>query len=102
MKMGKPKKMKTKGKRRKPEQIIRLLRKAEADISSGFTVEDICRDLDIAVSTFHLWRKKYGDMAPGETKKLKDLEQENARLKKMVAEQALDIEMLKELSKGNF
>lgn len=94
--------MKIKGKRRKPEQIIRLLRKAEADISSGSTIEEICRELDIAVSTLHHWRKKYGNMAPGEAKKLKRLEQENARLKKMVAEQALDIEMLKELAEGNF
>ena len=90
------------GKRRKPEQIIRDLRKAEADIASGFTVQDVCRDLNIALSTFHHWRKKYGNMEPGEAKRLKALEDENARLKKMVAEQALDIAMLKEISKGNF
>jgi transposase-like protein len=100
--MGKPKKMKINGKRRSPEQIIRDLRKAEADIASGFTVQDVCRDLNVAVSTLHHWRKKYGGMAPGEAKRLKSLEDENARLKKMVAEQALDIEMLKELSRGNF
>lgn len=90
------------GKRRAPEQIIRDLRKAEADIASGFTVQDVCRDLNIAVSTYHHWRKKYGNMEPGDAKKLKDLEDENNRLKKMVAEQALDIAMLKELAKGNF
>lgn len=94
--------MKMNGKRRKPEQIIRDLRKAEADIASGFTVQDVCRDLNIALSTFHHWRKKYGNMEPGEAKRLKALEDENARLKKMVAEQALDIAMLKEISKGNF
>lgn len=94
--------MKTVGKRRKPEQIIRLLRKAEADIDAGFSVEDVCRDLDIAVSTLHRWRKQFGGMAPDDAKRLKKLEDENARLKKMVAEQALDISMLKELSKGNF
>lgn len=94
--------MKTYAKRRKPEQIIRDLRKAETDIGAGFSVQDVCRDLDISVSTFHHWRKKYGNMGPGEAKRLKSLEDENARLKKMVAEQALDIEMLKELSKGNF
>lgn len=94
--------MKTNGKRRKPEQIIRDLRKAEADIATGFSVQDVCRELNIAVSTFHHWRKKYGSMEPGEAKRLKALEDENARLKKMVAEQALDIAMLKELSKGNF
>ena len=100
--MGKPKKMKTIGKRRKPEQIVRLLKKAEADIGSGAKVEDVCRELEIAVSTFHHWRKKYGNMAPGDAKKLKALEDENSRLKRMVAEQALDIQMLKVLSEGNF
>lgn len=94
--------MKINGKRRKPEQIIRDLRKAEADIAAGFSIQDVCRDLNIAVSTFHHWRKKYGNMEPGEAKRLKALEDENARLKKMVAEQALDIAMLKELAKGNF
>ena len=100
--MGKPKKMKTNGKRRKPEQIVKLLMKAEADIASGFTVEDVCRDIGIAVSTFHLWRRKYGNMAPSDAKKLRKLEDENARLKKMVAEQALDIAVLKDLAEGNF
>jgi transposase-like protein len=100
--MGKPKKMKTNGKRRKPEQIIRLLRKAEADIAGGFTVEDVCRDIGVAVSTFHLWRKKYGNLAPSDAKRLKKLEEENARLKKMVAEMALDNAMLKDLAEGNF
>ncbi len=90
------------GKRRKPEQIIRDLRKAEADIAAGFTIQDVCRDMNIAVSTFHHWRKKYGNMAPSDAKRLKQLEEENARLKKMVAEQALDIVMLKDLAEGNF
>jgi putative transposase len=100
--MGKPKKMKMIGKRRTPEQIVRLLKTAEAQLGSGATVEDVCRELEIAVSTFHHWRKKYGNMEPGDAKRLKALEDENSRLKKMVAEQALDIEMLKVLSKGNF
>ena len=100
--MGKPKKMKTNGKRRKPEQIIRLLRKAEADIATGFTAEDVCRDIGIAVSTLHHWRRKYGNMAPSDAKRLKGLEDENARLKKMVAEQALDIAILKDVAEGNF
>ena len=99
--MGKKKKMKTNGKRRKPEQIVRLLRKAEADIDAGFSVEDVCRDLDIAVSTLHRWRKQYGGMTPDDAKRLRSLEDENARLKKMVAEQALDMEILKEAAKGN-
>jgi len=100
--MGKPKKMKTNGKRRKPEQIVKLLMKAETDIASGFTVEDVCRDIGIAVSTFHLWRRKYQNMAPSDAKKLRKLEDENARLKKMVAELSLDNAMLKDLAEGNF
>lgn len=102
--MGRKKKknMKVNGKRRKPEQIVRLLQKAEADINTGFTVEDVCRELDISAATFHRWRKRYGAMTPDEAKRLKELEDENARLKKMVAEMALDNAMLKELSKGNF
>ena len=85
-----------------PEQIIRDLRKAEADIASGFTIQDVCRDLNIAVSTFHQWKRKYGGMSSNDAKKLKKLEEENARLKKMVAEQALDIAMLKDIAEGNF
>ena len=94
--------MKTLGKRRTPEQIVRLLRTAEAKIGAGGNIEDVCRELEVAVSTFHHWRKKYRDMEPGDAKRLKVLEDENSRLKRMVAEQALDIQMLKVLSKGNF
>lgn len=100
--MGKAKKMVKNGKRRSPEQIIRDLNTAETNLAAGLTIGDVCRDLDITPSTFHHWRKKYGNMAPGEAKRLKSLEDENARLKKMVAEQALDIAMLKEIAKGNF
>lgn len=94
--------MKTNGKRRKPEQVVRTLLKAEADIASGFTIEDVCRDIGVAVSTFHLWRKKYGNMAPSDAKRLKQLEEENTRLKRMVADMALDNAMLKDLAEGNF
>lgn len=94
--------MKTYGKRRSPEQIIRLLRQAEEKMAGGLALQDVCRELEVAVSTFHRWQKKYGDMSPGDAKRLKALEEENARLKKMVGEQALDIAMLKELAKGNF
>ena len=94
--------MKTKGKRRTPEQIIRILRKAEENLAGGFTLQDICRDLNVSVSTYHRWQKKYDDMSPGDAKKLKSLEEENTRLKKMIGEMALDNAMLKELAEGNF
>ncbi len=89
-------------KRHSPEQIIRKLRQAEADLAAGLTVGQICQKLEIAEQTFHRWRNQYGGMKAEEAKRLKELEQENARLKRLVAEQALDIQILKEVAEGNF
>lgn len=85
-----------------PEQIVRKLRDAEAKLSNGNSVPEVARDLGISEVTSHRWRKKYGGMNPQEAKRLKELEKENARLKKLVAEQALDIDLLKEVNRGNF
>ena len=63
---------------------------------------DIARELGVSEATFHRWRNRYGRMNPAETKRLKELEKENARLKKLVADQALDIQILKEASRKNF
>jgi putative transposase len=90
------------GKGYSPEQIVRKLRQAEGKIASGSTVPEVARELGISEATFHRWRKKYGTMNSSEAKRLKELEKENARLKKLVAEQALDIDLLKEVSRGNF
>lgn len=90
------------GKGYSPEQIIRKLREAEDRIAGGVKVPEVARELGISEATFHRWRKQYGGMSPQEAKRLKDLEKENARLKKLVADQALDIDMLKEVNKGNF
>jgi putative transposase len=90
------------GKRHSPEQIVRMLRQAEARLAAGATVPDAARELGISEATFHRWRNQYGAMSPSEAKRLKELEKENARLKKLVAEQALDIDILKEVSRGNF
>jgi putative transposase len=90
------------GKGYSPEQIVRYLREAEGKLANGSTVPEVARELGVSEATFHRWRKQYGGMSPQEAKRLKELEKENARLKKMVAEQALDIDMLKELNKGNF
>jgi transposase-like protein len=90
------------GKSYSPEQIVRKLRDAEAKLAGGSTVPEVARELGISEATFHRWRKQYGGMSPQEAKRLKELEKENARLKKMVADQALDIDILKEVSKGNF
>jgi putative transposase len=89
-------------KRHTPEQIVRKLREAEAKLATGASVPQVARDLGISEATYHRWRNRYGGMNPSETKRLKDLEKENIRLKKLVAEQALDIDLLKEVNRGNF
>ena len=88
--------------RHTPEQIIRMLRQAEAKLSAGSTIPEIARELGISEATFHRWKTRYGGMNPQEAKRLKELEKENARLKKLLAEKVLDIDMLKEVSQGNF
>jgi len=88
-------------KRYSPEQIITKLREAEVLSSQGMTVPLICRQIGISPQTYYRWRREYGGMEVDQAKKLKELERENARLKKLVAEQALDIEILKEASRGN-
>jgi transposase-like protein len=85
-----------------PEQIIKKLREAEVLQSKGATVEQICRKLAVSDVTYYRWRKEYGGMQVEQARRLKDLEQENARLKKIVAELSLDNSILKEVAKGNF
>ena len=89
-------------KRFKPEQIIHMLREAEIKLASGSTVGEVCRSLGITEQTYYRWRKSYGGMQVSPAKKLKALEQENARLKKLVADQALDKAILEEALKGNY
>ncbi len=90
------------GKGYSPEQIVRKLRQAEGELATGSTIPEVARELGISEATFHRWKKQYGGMSQQEAKRLKELEKENARLKKMVAEQALDIDILKEVNRGNF
>jgi putative transposase len=89
------------GKGHSPEQIVRKLRQAEARLSVGATVPEVARELGISEATFHRWKNLYGGMSSSEAKRLKELEKENARLKKLVAEQALNIDILKEMSRKN-
>jgi putative transposase len=84
------------------EQIVRMLREAETKLAAGSSIAETARDLGISEATFHRWRNRYGGMSSQETKRLKDLEKENARLKKLLAEKELDIDMLKEVNRGNF
>jgi putative transposase len=85
-----------------PEQIIRRLRDADARLASGATVPDVCKALGISEATYYRWKREYGGMQVDQLKRLKELEKENARLKRLVAEQALDNQMLKEIAEGNF
>ena len=89
-------------KRHSPEQIIAKLREIDAGLGGGASVEDVARQHGVSPATIGRWRTTYGGAKGPEVKRLKELEQENARLKALVAEQALDIRMLKELAKGNF
>jgi putative transposase len=90
------------GKRHTPEQIIGMLRQAEIELGSGSSIGAVCQKLAVSEQTYYRWRSQYGGMKADEMKRLKELEAENARLKKLVAEQALDILMLKETARGNF
>ena len=89
-------------KRHTPEQIVRMLRQAEAKLAAGSSVPQTTRELGISEATFHRWKARYGTISSQEAKGLKELESENARLKKLLAEKELDIDMLKEVSRGNF
>ena len=89
-------------KRYSAEQIIGHLRQAEILISEGKTIGEAARQLSISEQTYYRWRKEYGGLRLNQAKRLKSLEKENARLKKLVAELSLDNQILKEVSSGNF
>jgi transposase-like protein len=93
---------KLKNRKHTPEQIIRKLAQGEKLLGEGQSIEEVSRHLEITESTWHRWRNQYGGMKADDAKKLKELEKENQRLKRIVADQALDIDMLKDLNRGNF
>jgi putative transposase len=84
-----------------PEQIVKLLREVEAGQAQGRSVEEMCRTLGIADSSYHRWKNQYGGMKTDEVRRLKELERENDRLKQIVAELSLDNKILKEAARGN-
>jgi putative transposase len=86
----------------KPEQVIGKLREAEVLLSQGLTVSEASRNLGITEQTYYRWRREYGGMRVEQAKRLKELEKENSRLKKLVAEVTLDNAILKEAARGNF
>ena len=90
------------GKRHTPEQIIRKLREADGMLTAGQTIGQVVQALGISEQTFHRWRNQYGGMKAEQAKRLKDLETENKRLKKLVADLTLDKDILKEALEGNY
>ena len=89
-------------KRYTPEEILQHLRTGELDTGKGLAVLDSCRKLGITEQTYYRWKKEYGGLRVDQAKRLKGLEQENLRLKRIVADQALDLSILKEVAAGNF
>ena len=85
-----------------PERIINKLREAEILLNQGSTVGEACRQIGVTEQTYYRWRKEYGGMRIEQAKRLKDLEKENIRLKKLVADVSLDNAILKEVAEGNF
>ena len=93
--------MKKRSKRHKPEQIVKKLRDAEVMLNNGKSMEEVLEMLEVSEATFNRWRNQYGGMKSEEAKRLKNLEGENARLKRLLAEAELDKAMLKEALRGN-
>jgi transposase-like protein len=91
-----------KRRRHTPEQIIRKLREAERLLGEGRTIPEAAKALEISEQTFHRWRNQYGGMKADDAKRLKELERENRSLKAIVADQALEVRALKEISRGNW
>ena len=93
---------KKQGKRHTAEQIIKKLREADTMLAAGKTIGQVVQVMEVSEQTFHRWRNQYGGMKAEEAKRLKKLEQENTRLKKLLAEAELDKEILQEALRGNY
>ena len=91
-----------KRRRHTPEQIIRKLREAERMLGEGKTIPEAAKELGISEQTYHRWRNQYGGMKAQDAKRLKELERENQQLKAIVADQALQVRALEEISRGNW
>jgi transposase-like protein len=92
----------TKRRRHTPEQIIRKLAEGNKQLAGGAELDEVCRHLEVAESTWHRWVAQYGGLKASDAKRLKELEGENLRLKKLLAEAELDQSMLKEIAEGSF
>jgi len=88
--------------RYKPEQIVTVLRQIEVAMANGKTASQACKEAGIHTQTYYRWRKEYGGMKVEQAKRLKELERENGRLKRLVAELSLEKQVLKDVAEGNF
>jgi putative transposase len=88
--------------RYKAEEIVVLLRQIEVAIANGKTTPQACREVEITEQTYYRWRKEYGGLKLNQAKRLKDLERENTKLKRLVAELSLEKQILKDVAEGNF
>jgi putative transposase len=88
--------------RYKPEQIVTMLRQIEVGIANGKTTPQACKEAEITMQTFYRWRKEYGGLKMDQAKRLKELEKENGKLKRLVAELSLDKQIRKDIAEGNF
>ena len=88
--------------RYKPEQIVTLLRQIEVAIANGKTTPQACKEAEITIQTYYRWRKEYGGLKLDQAKRLKELEKENSKLKRLVAELSLEKQILKDVAGGNF
>jgi putative transposase len=88
--------------RHTPEQVVRKLREGDRMLGEGAELAEVCRQLEVSEATYHRWRNSYGGMKAEDAKRLKELERENVRLKKIVADKELEIAALRELSRGNW
>ena len=89
-------------KRHSSEQVIHKLREVEVELAKGQPLKQVCKKLEITEQTYYRWRKEYGGLRVDQAKRLRELERENSRLKRIVADQSLDISILNEVAKGNF
>jgi transposase-like protein len=91
-----------KQRRHTPEQVVRKLREADRMIGEGADIPSVCRHLEVSEQTYHRWRAQFREMQVDDVRRLKELERENSRLKRIVADQALDIAALKDVAEGKF
>ena len=89
-------------KRYKPEQIVTVLRQIEVELANGKTTPQACKEAEIPVQSYYRWRKEYGGLKLDQAKRLKELERENAKLKRLVAKLSLKKQVLKDVAEGNF